>query len=201
MQIPIMHPIRPPQAPLSRRSSDLQHDLLESGFYDPSILVDTYYSNPREYRHQNASVPIPRNSTNSYENRPSTAHTENRNTVSFAPNLLHVNIDPRFHCRAGPSVSGTGSSLVIPPSQSFVRDNPPHIPFLSHNNISASAIPQGMQNASVDHTAQRSQWPLISFDSNASITAPLHFSASNHPQGISPLSFPSPIPRAQSSFE
>ena len=94
------------------------------------------------------------------------------------------------------SVSGTGSSLVIPPSQSFTHDIPLHFSYPSHSDISTSVLPQGMQNASADQTVQRSQRPLISFDSNASITALLHFSASNYPQGMPPLSFPSPIPRA-----
>ena len=187
-----MHPNHPPQAPLSCRSPDLK-----SGYYDPLILVDTYYLNPCEYRHQNVSVPLARSSTSIYENPPSTAQmiTERQDpTYSFAPPLIHVNMNPWYHECTRPSVPGTGSSTVIPTSHSFVRDNPLHFLF-SHNNTNTSVpvLPQGVQDASADQATAQSVRPLISFDSNASITAPFNFPATGFPQGMPPLSFLSPI--------
>lgn len=200
MQIPTMHLIPPAQASLGCQSSDFQHDMLESGLYDPSILIDTYYSNLHEYRHQNASVqPIAHSSNNLQVHHPFTAHsfTEHRDASSFTQNLQHVNTNPRYQACTRPPVMGAGPTMVFPPiSQSFVRDIPPHI--LSHSsfiNTSMSVLPQGVQNASVDPPAQ-SVRPLISFDSNASITAPLHFLPALLPHRMPPLSFPSPIQRA-----
>ena len=106
-------------------------------------------------------------------------------------------MNPRFHERARASGPGTGSSTVISYSHSFVCNNLPHFSFSqSHTNLSVPVAPQGVQDAFVDPAAAQSARPLISFNSNASITAPLHFLASNHPQGMPPLSFLSPIQQA-----
>ena len=83
--------------------------------------------------------------------------------------------------------------MVIPPSQSFVCDNPLHLSFFHSHIASASAFLQGVQNASADPSAAQTVQLLISFGNNASITAPFHFPAPNLPQGMPPLSFPSPI--------